>query len=37
LITAGDLASDPPGLAGFDHRDRRELDGWAADLYERRA
>jgi ribosomal protein L11 methyltransferase len=34
-ITAGYLAQDRPALPGFEHRDRRQLDGWAADLFER--
>ena len=35
-ITSGYLVADRPKLAGFVHRERRELDGWAADLFERR-
>jgi ribosomal protein L11 methyltransferase len=35
-ITSGYRASDPPGLDGFRHLARLELDGWAADLHERR-
>ncbi len=35
LITAGYLASDRPVLEGFDCLERRELDGWAADLFAR--
>ncbi len=35
MITAGYLASDRLELAGFAHLERRELDGWAADLFER--
>jgi ribosomal protein L11 methyltransferase len=34
-ITAGYLASDRPGLPGFRHAGRRELDGWAADRFTR--
>ena len=33
LITAGYLASDRPRLDGLRHLDRRELEGWAADLF----
>ncbi len=32
-ITAGYLASDRLSLPGFRHLERRELDGWAADLF----
>jgi hypothetical protein len=32
-ITSGYLVSDAPGLAGFAVAERRELDGWAADLH----
>ena len=32
LITSGYLAQDEPALAGFKQIERRELDGWAADL-----
>ncbi len=35
FITAGYLASDRPELHPFRHAARRELDGWAADLFER--
>jgi ribosomal protein L11 methyltransferase len=35
LVTSGYLAADRPEPAGYEHRDRRELDGWAADLFER--
>ena len=35
LITAGYLASDRPELPGFEQLERRELDGWAADLFAR--
>jgi ribosomal protein L11 methyltransferase len=37
LVTSGYLVSDRPEPAGYDHRERRELDGWAADLFERRS
>src|SRR5262249_30212524 len=33
VITAGSLAADRPELPGYRHADRRERDGWAADLY----
>jgi len=33
LITSGYLAQDEPAIAGFEHADRRERHGWAADLY----
>ena len=32
LVTSGYLASDEPALPGWERLDRRELDGWAADL-----
>lgn len=35
VITSGYLASDRPALNGWQHLDRRELDGWAADLHVR--
>jgi ribosomal protein L11 methyltransferase len=35
LVTAGYLVADRPEPAGYVHRRRRELDGWAADLFER--
>jgi ribosomal protein L11 methyltransferase len=35
LVTSGYLASEQPTLAGFEHVDRRVLDGWASDLYRR--
>lgn len=35
-ITSGYLGSDFPALAGYAPLERRELDGWAADLFERR-
>jgi ribosomal protein L11 methyltransferase len=34
-ITSGYLVRDEPGLEGFRGLDRRERDGWAADLLER--
>jgi ribosomal protein L11 methyltransferase len=34
-ITAGYLARDRPELPGLRHLERRELDGWAADLFGR--
>jgi ribosomal protein L11 methyltransferase len=33
LITSGYLMRDEPAIVGFVHAERRELDGWAADLY----
>jgi len=33
LITSGYLTRDRPALVGFEHAERRELDGWAADLH----
>jgi ribosomal protein L11 methyltransferase len=35
-VTSGYLASDPLQLPGFSRVERRERDGWAADLFERR-
>lgn len=35
LLTSGYLARDRPVLPGWEHADRRELDGWAADRFER--
>jgi ribosomal protein L11 methyltransferase len=35
-ITSGYLVADQPQLGGLRHTGRRELDGWAADLFERR-
>jgi ribosomal protein L11 methyltransferase len=32
LVTSGYLASEEPALPGWDRLERRELDGWAADL-----
>jgi ribosomal protein L11 methyltransferase len=34
-ITSGYLTSDTPAAPGWEHRDRVELDGWAADRFER--
>jgi ribosomal protein L11 methyltransferase len=36
LIASGYLAAEAPRPAGWRHADRRELDGWAADLFEPR-
>ena len=33
LVTSGYLASDEPALPGWERLERRELDGWAADLH----
>jgi ribosomal protein L11 methyltransferase len=33
LVTSGYLASERPAPAGFRHLDRREAEGWAADLF----
>jgi len=35
LVTSGYLAGDVVALPGWEWRQRRELDGWAADLFER--
>jgi ribosomal protein L11 methyltransferase len=35
LVTSGYFATALPELSGFRHRERRELEGWAADVYER--
>jgi ribosomal protein L11 methyltransferase len=35
LIASGYLAGESAELAGWEHRDRREAEGWAADLYAR--
>ena len=35
LVTSGYLASDAPTLPGWVRVDRRELDGWAADVHRR--
>ena len=34
-ITSGYLTTDHPAAPGWQHRDRLELDGWAADRFER--
>jgi ribosomal protein L11 methyltransferase len=36
LITSGYLMTEEPSLAGYAHADRRERDGWAADLFARK-
>jgi len=33
FLASGYLASEPPDLPGFRHLARRELEGWAADVY----
>jgi ribosomal protein L11 methyltransferase len=33
LIASGYLAAEQPGPAGWVHEERREVDGWAADLF----
>ncbi len=33
LITSGYLARDEPAITGFEHAERRERDGWRADLH----
>jgi ribosomal protein L11 methyltransferase len=33
LISSGYLAAEQPAPAGWVHRERREIDGWAADLF----
>jgi ribosomal protein L11 methyltransferase len=35
LVTSGYLAADHPSLLGWERVDRRELDGWAADVHRR--
>ena len=35
LVTAGYPVTDRPGVSGFEHVERRTLDGWAADLFRR--
>ena len=35
VVTSGYLVSERPELAGFRHEIRRQLDGWAADVYRR--
>ena len=37
LVTGGYLAKETPAVTGFRRVDRRELDGWAADVWEHRA
>jgi ribosomal protein L11 methyltransferase len=37
LIASGYLARERPAPVGWRRRERRELDGWAADLFERQA
>jgi ribosomal protein L11 methyltransferase len=37
LVTSGYLTADHPDLPGYEHRGRRELEGWASDLFERPA
>jgi ribosomal protein L11 methyltransferase len=34
LVSSGYLVADRPAPSGYEHCDRRELDGWAADLFE---
>jgi ribosomal protein L11 methyltransferase len=34
LVTSGYLAADVPALAGWRHRERKGMDGWAADRFE---
>ena len=35
LVASGYLVRDEPELPGWRRRERRTLDGWAADLYAR--
>jgi ribosomal protein L11 methyltransferase len=35
IVTSGYLASESPEIAGYRRRDRRETEGWAADLHVR--
>jgi ribosomal protein L11 methyltransferase len=35
LLTSGYLMSEEPRLPGYEHTERREIDGWAADLHRR--
>jgi ribosomal protein L11 methyltransferase len=35
VVTSGYLDRDTPDVAGWEHADRRERDGWAADLFRR--
>ena len=37
LVLSGYLAADVPHADGFDHVERRELDGWAADRFDRQS
>ena len=37
LVTSGYFLSEQPQLEGFEHVTRRTLDGWASDVYRRRA
>jgi ribosomal protein L11 methyltransferase len=36
LVASGHLEEDAIDLDGFEHRERRVVEGWAADVYERR-
>jgi ribosomal protein L11 methyltransferase len=36
LVTSGYLDTDVPSVSGYDRVERRELEGWAADVHERR-
>ena len=36
VVASGYLAGERPAPPGWEHRERREAEGWAADLYERR-
>ena len=36
LVTSGHLDTDLPSVSGYDRLERRELDGWAADVHGRR-
>jgi ribosomal protein L11 methyltransferase len=35
LVTSGYLMSEEPRLPGYEHVERREIDGWAADVHRR--
>jgi ribosomal protein L11 methyltransferase len=35
VVTSGYLAAERPAVVGYRHRDRREAEGWAADLHVR--
>jgi ribosomal protein L11 methyltransferase len=35
LLTSGYLMSEEPRLPGYEHAERREVDGWAADVHRR--